>query len=131
MTDVTRAKIGTPAVSATNVRKAFGSKEVLCDISLTINHGEVVSLIGPSGAGKSTMLRCLTLLDTFDAGRLCYGDIEVCAPSVGTDGSETKAEYSKKAMREARMRFGLVFQNFNLFPHFSVLRNVCDAPISV
>jgi len=110
----------------TSARKSFDSREVLHDVSFGIDRGEVVSLIGPSGAGKSTLLRCLTLLDTFDEGSLSYGDLEVT--SRGEDG---RAVYDKEAMRQARMRFGIVFQNYNLFPHFTVMRNVCDAPVVV
>ena len=110
----------------TSARKSFDSREVLHDVSFGLDRGEVVSLIGPSGAGKSTLLRCLTLLDTFDEGSLSYGDLEVT--SRGEDG---RAVYDKEAMRQARMRFGIVFQNYNLFPHFTVMRNVCDAPVVV
>ena len=92
------------AVSFSGACKAFGDKEVLHGVDFEIGRGEVVSLIGPSGAGKSTMLRCLTLLETLDAGRIAYGDAVVC------EGAE-KAVYNKAAMREARMRFGLVFQD--------------------
>jgi polar amino acid transport system ATP-binding protein len=112
------------AVSFSGACKAFGDKEVLHGVDFEIGRGEVVSLIGPSGAGKSTMLRCLTLLETLDAGRIAYGDAVVC------EGAE-KAVYSKAAMREARMRFGLVFQDYNLFPHRTVLQNVMDAPLIV
>ena len=115
----------TPAVSAAHVRKSFVGREVLHDVSLKIMPGEVVSLIGPSGAGKSTLLRCLTLLETFDAGTFSYGDLQVCHDADG------KAAYSKAAVREARMRFGLVFQNYNLFPHYTVLQNVTDAAVVV
>ena len=112
------------AVSFSGACKAFGDKEVLHGVDFEIGRGEVVSLIGPSGAGKSTMLRCLTLLETLDAGRIAYGDAVVC------EGAE-KAVYNKAAMREARMRFGLVFQDYNLFPHRTVLQNVMDAPLIV
>ena len=115
-----------PAVAALRVRKSFAGREVLHDVSLSIMPGEVLSLIGPSGAGKSTMLRCLTLLDTFDGGQLAYGDLTVCA-----DDARGRAAYDKAAMRQARMRFGLAFQNYNLFPHYTVLQNVTDAPIVV
>ncbi|MBM6999405.1 amino acid ABC transporter ATP-binding protein [bacterium] len=115
-----------PAVRVEHARKSFGDREVLHDVSLTIMPGQVVSLIGPSGAGKSTMLRCLTLLDRFDAATFAYGDLTVCAP--GKDGA---AAYDKVAVKQARMRFGLAFQNYNLFPHYTVLRNVTDAPIRV
>lgn len=115
-----------PAVRVVGAKKAYGTKEVLHSISLTINRGEVVSLIGPSGAGKSTMLRCLTLLDTYDAGEFAYGDVVVAKPD-----ASGRAVYDKAAMKAARMRFGIVFQNFNLFPHYTVMQNICDAPLVV
>ncbi len=102
--------------------KTFGELAVLKDISLTVKKGEVVSIIGPSGSGKSTLLRCATLLETIDSGELKYGDLDVFR----------NGKYAgKQQLKEARNRFGLVFQNFNLFPHFSVLKNVMDAPVSV
>ncbi len=116
-----------PAVAVSHGHKAFGDKVVLDDVSLQIMPGEVISMIGPSGAGKSTMLRCMTLLDRFDAGELEYGDIKVC--EMRRVGGH--AHYSKQSMFDARMRFGIVFQNYNLFPHFTVMRNICDAPIAV
>ena len=85
-----------------HVKKSFGDVEVLKDISLTVEKGEVLGIIGPSGSGKSTLLRCATGLEKQDAGEILY------------DGT-----------------FGLVFQNFNLFPHFSVMKNITDAPIRV
>lgn len=116
-----------PVVSLSHARKAFGSNEVLKDISLTVNQGDVLSIIGPSGGGKSTLLRCMTLLETLDAGSLAYGDVKVAeADSAG------KAVYGgKDVLAQAKKRYGLVFQNFNLFPHFTVLQNVTDALISV
>ena len=114
------------AVSAISVGKSFGSKVVLHDVSLTIDKGEVVSIIGPSGAGKSTMLRCLTLLDTYDRGDFSYGDLTVAHAD-----ASGKAVYDKAAMKAARMRFGIVFQNYNLFPHYTVMQNICDAPVVV
>ncbi|MEC4175287.1 amino acid ABC transporter ATP-binding protein [Adlercreutzia sp. R7] len=114
-------------VSLVNGKKAFGSNEVLKDISLTVNAGDVLAVIGPSGGGKSTLLRCMTLLETLDAGDLSYGDLVVCASNA--DG---RAVYSDKAtIAKAKTRFGLVFQNFNLFPHYTVLQNVTDALICV
>ncbi|QOY60883.1 amino acid ABC transporter ATP-binding protein [Thermophilibacter immobilis] len=112
------------AVRVSGARKSFGGREVLGGVDFSIGRGEVVSLIGPSGAGKSTMLRCLTLLDTLDQGSISYGDLVVCS---GDDG----ARYDRAAMRAARMRFGLVFQDYNLFPHRTVLQNVMDAPVVV
>ena len=87
----------------------------------------MLSIIGPSGGGKSTLLRCMTLLETLDAGSLAYGDVKVAeADSTG------KAVYGgKDVLAQAKERYGLVFQNFNLFPHFTVLQNVTDALISV
>lgn len=108
-------------------RKAFGDNEVLKDISMTVNKGDVLAIIGPSGGGKSTLLRCLTLLETLDSGNLSYGDLVVC-----TNNAEGRASYGgKEVVAQAKTRFGLVFQNFNLFPHYTVLQNVTDALMCV
>ncbi|WP_138264386.1 amino acid ABC transporter ATP-binding protein [[Clostridium] hylemonae] len=85
-----------------NIKKSFGGTEVLKDISLTVEKGEVLGIIGPSGSGKSTLLRCATNLENPDSGEIRY------------EGT-----------------FGLVFQNFNLFPHYSVMKNIIDAPLKV
>ncbi len=115
-----------PVVNLSHARKAFGSNEVLKDISLTVEQGDVLSIIGPSGGGKSTLLRCMTLLETLDSGSLTYGDLRVAEDQGG------KAVYGgKDVLAQAKKRYGLVFQNFNLFPHFTVLQNVTDALISV
>lgn len=116
-----------PVISMQHIKKSFSDTEVLKDISLEVNHGEVVSIIGPSGSGKSTLLRCATLLETFEAGSLSYGDLFVAQ----NDASGKAVYVGKDANKQARQCFGLVFQNFNLFPHYSVLRNVMDAPLSV
>lgn len=114
-------------VSLTNGKKAFGDNEVLKDISLTVNAGDVLAIIGPSGGGKSTLLRCMTLLETLDSGDLSYGDLTVC-----TNDAAGRAVYGgKDVIAAAKTRFGLVFQNFNLFPHYTVLQNVTDALICV
>ena len=115
-----------PVVNLSHARKAFGSNEVLKDISLTVAQGDVLSIIGPSGGGKSTLLRCMTLLETLDSGSLAYGDLQVAEDKAG------KAVYGgKDVLAQAKKRYGLVFQNFNLSPHFTVLQNVTDALISV
>lgn len=114
-----------PAVSVRHARKAFDDKVVLNDVSVEIQPGEVLSLIGPSGAGKSTLLRCMTLLDKFDSADFSYGDLVVCT-SAGASAS-----YSSEAEQAARMRFGIVFQHYNLFPHYTVYQNITDAPIVV
>ena len=109
-----------------NARKAFGALEVLKGVSLKVEKGEVVSIIGPSGGGKSTMLRCATLLETMDSGTLAYGE------NVAAREENGKSVYAgKAALAQVRRQFGLVFQQFDLFPHYTVLKNVCDAPVSV
>uniref|UniRef100_A0A7C9NRU9 Amino acid ABC transporter ATP-binding protein n=1 Tax=Muribaculaceae bacterium Z82 TaxID=2304548 RepID=A0A7C9NRU9_9BACT len=114
-------------VKLENARKSFGDTPVLKDISLTVNRGDVLAIIGPSGGGKSTLLRCCTLLETLDGGSLSYGDLDVCV-----NDTQGNAVYGPPSViRQAKQRFGLVFQNFNLFPHYTVLKNVADAPISV
>lgn len=115
-----------PLVALAHARKSFGGVAVLKDISLSVQKGEVVAIIGPSGGGKSTLLRCLTLLETLDGGSLSYGDLEV---AVDAGAGSTYA--SKAVLKQAKGRFGLVFQNFNLFPHYSVMKNITDAPIHV
>ena len=116
-----------PILSVSQLNKAFGEVQVLRGISFEVNKGEVLSVIGPSGSGKSTLLRCCTLLERADAGRIAYDDLVMA--DTGTDG---KAEYSPSpVLQQIRRRFGLVFQNFNLFPHFSVLRNLTEAPVRV
>ena len=113
-------------VSLKNAHKSFGDVDVLRDISLTVEKGEVLAIIGPSGGGKSTLLRCCTLLETLDGGSLSFGDCIVSRDEGG------HAVYSdKETLKRARTHFGLVFQNFNLFPHYTVMRNLCDAPITV
>lgn len=110
-----------------NLKKSFDGTEVLKDISLSVNEGEVVSIIGPSGSGKSTILRCATLLTPMDGGELYYLDEK----AAGYDAKGNFAYADKARLAKIHRYFGLVFQNFNLFPHYSVLKNITDAPISV
>ena len=101
-----------------NLSKSFGSLKVLKDISFTVNKGDVLGIIGPSGSGKSTLLRTVCQLE-----RVTGGTISVCGEALVKDGI-----YSDKAsLRKIALNVGLVFQNFNLFPHFSVLQNITEA----
>ena len=112
-----------------HVQKSFNDNtlHVLKDISMSVSEGEVVSIIGPSGSGKSTLLRCATLLTEMEGGELLY-DGEYAAKN-DADG---RSVYSGKAeLKKIRSIFGLVFQSFNLFPHYSVLKNLMDPQICV
>ena len=114
-----------------NMKKTFGDLEVLKDISLSVKEGEVVSVIGPSGSGKSTLLRCATMLEEMDGGTLSYLGQNAAWEEEGKDG-KTKLVYApKKELRGICKNFGLVFQSFHLFPHYTVLKNIIDAPVNV
>ena len=94
---------------------------------MSVEDGEIVSIIGPSGSGKSTLLRCATMLETMDRGEVVYlGKKAVWGNDSGSIQYASPAE-----LKEIRSQYGLVFQNFNLFPHFSVMKNITDAPIHV
>ena len=109
-----------------NVRKTFDGKlSVLKDISISVDKGEVVAIIGPSGSGKSTLLRCATLLTEMDGGELTY-----LGEQAAWNDEQGRTVYAKD-LKKIRSYFGLVFQNFNLFPHYTVLKNLTDAPVSV
>ncbi len=107
--------------------KSFDTLTVLRDISFTVEKGEVVAVIGPSGSGKSTLLRCINQLE-----KASGGSITVCGMTLMNTNEHGKAVYSdSKTLRQIRLKTGLVFQNFNLFPHMSVLRNITEAPLRV
>ena len=109
-----------------DIHKSFDKLEVLNGISLEVKRGEVVAVIGPSGGGKSTLLRCATTLEKVNSGRIVIGGDVLCED---VDGRSVYCD--RKLEKEIRSKFGLVFQNFNLFPHFSVRRNITEALILV
>jgi polar amino acid transport system ATP-binding protein len=113
-------------LEVSGIKKSFGELEVLKDINLSVAESEVVSILGPSGSGKSTLLRCMSMLETVDEGNMSYcGEMAV----VTENGIAT---YSKKSdLKRIQSYFGLVFQNFNLFPHYTVMKNITDAPIHI
>ena len=116
-----------PILTAHNLYKSFDGTGVLKGISVDVEKGEVLTVIGPSGSGKSTLLRCITQLETVDRG-----EISVCGETLVKGGGEQAAVYSDRATcNRIALHIGLVFQNFNLFPHFSVLRNIMEAPVHV
>ncbi len=114
----------TPALEARHISKTFGELEVLRDISIVVNPGDTISILGPSGSGKSTMLRCLNYLETPDKGQVLLGGEPVGRTPDGRLMSD-------KELAKCRARMGMVFQSFNLWPHFTVLQNVIEAPTKV
>ena len=116
----------TTKIKATNIWKKFNNLEVLKGIDLEVNEGEVVAVIGPSGGGKSTLLRCLNKLETIDKGSITIDGEELCRETSGG------TEYVKNnAVRRIACKMGMVFQQFNLFPHMTVLENLIEAPVTV
>lgn len=109
-------------LNASNIFKAFDGQPVLNDVSLQVKKGEVVAIIGRSGSGKSTLLRCLNHLETIDKGSITIGGL-----SMVTDGVYQR----KDVLRQICLKMGMVFQNYQLFPHLSVLDNITRAQIHV
>ncbi len=116
------SKVQNEIIKVQNLKKSFGSLNILKGISFSVLRGEVLSIIGPSGSGKSTILRCISQLEQVDDGT-----IEICGEKLVSNGIYA----SKEVMHSIILKSGLVFQNFNLFPHFSVLQNVMDAQLCV
>jgi polar amino acid transport system ATP-binding protein len=112
----------TPLVDIKGVSKAFGDTRVLKEVDLEVRRGEVVSIIGPSGGGKTTLLRCINLLETYDAGSVKVDGVEVGYQTGGANG--TRRPRSEKELATIRADIGMVFQLFNLFPHLSAIDNV-------
>ena len=110
----------TPVITFNNLRKSYGSLEVLRGITTSLYKGDVVSIIGPSGCGKSTLLRCCNRLETISGGKLKVMDIDLSQPKI-----------SSQKLQQLRTKVGMVFQQFNLFPHLSVLQNLTLAPSQV
>ncbi len=117
-----------PALQAEDVHKRFGSLEVLKGISLTAHEGDVIAMLGSSGSGKSTFLRCINLLETPDEGRVYVGG-ELIRMTRNRRGEVVPAD--QKQVARIRSRLAMVFQQFNLWSHMTVLQNVIEAPVHV
>ena len=118
--------MSTSLLEMNHIKKEFDGLQVLKDVSIHVNEGEVVSIIGSSGSGKSTLLRCATLLTLLDDGEISYMGKKTAWTENGKVCLPNKAQ-----LKEIQSCFGLVFQNFNLFPHYTVMKNITDAPIHV
>ena len=118
--------MSTSLLEMNHIKKEFDGLQVLKDVSIHVNEGEVVSIIGSSGSGKSTLLRCATLLTLIDDGEVSYRGNH----TVWTENGKVCLP-NKTKLKEIQSCFGLVFQNFNLFPHYTVMKNITDAPIHV
>lgn len=125
---IVEKKVPVEMVKVEDIHKQYGDLEVLKGVSLTANEGEVVTLIGASGSGKSTLLRCLNLLEIPTSGRICVGGEAITMKSSTRGGLEPA---DKRQVERLRTRVGMVFQNFNLWSHLSVLENVILAPVNV
>jgi ABC-type polar amino acid transport system ATPase subunit len=114
-------------IEVTDIVKRYGPNTVLNHATFQIQEGQLTTILGPSGCGKSTMLRCMNRLERFDHGRLKIGEVEVA----GTEDRQLSAAEEKEVTRRLRQRVGIVFQNFNLFPHLTALGNSTEAPMTV
>ena len=114
-------------IEATDIVKRYGSNTVLNHATFQIQDGQLTTILGPSGCGKSTLLRCLNRLERFDRGRLRIGEVEV----LGSEEKHLSAAEEKEITRRLRQHVGIVFQNFNLFPHLTALGNAIEAPVTV
>jgi len=111
-------------VEVINVKKSFGDVHVLKDITLSVEKGKIISIIGPSGSGKSTLLRSVNHLETIDAGEIWFDGVQVNQPQL-------KGRVFEKHINRIRQKMGMVFQQFNLFPHLTAIENVTLAPIKL
>src|SRR5882757_8932781 len=114
-------------IEVTDIVKRYGQNTVLNNATFQIQDCQLTTVLGPSGCGKSTLLRCLNRLERFDRGRLRIGDVEV----VGTEERQLSSSEEKELTRRLRERVGIVFQNFNLFPHLTVLDNCVQGPLVI
>jgi len=110
-------------ITAYQISKRFGQHEVLQGVSMNVEPGEVHAIIGPSGAGKSVFLRCINGLESFHSGSIQVGDLQLTP--------QTDARGDAALLQSVRKRVGMVFQQFNLFPHLNVLQNLCESPVHV
>jgi general L-amino acid transport system ATP-binding protein len=113
-------------IKVRNLHKSFGDHKVFRGLELEVARGEVVVLIGPSGSGKSTFLRCINGIETFEEGEIVVDDI-----ALHSIKRARPSRYDREAIRQVRLRAGMVFQQFNLFPHMTVLENIVEAPVQV
>ena len=114
-------------IEVTDIVKRYGSNTVLNHATFQIEEGQLTTILGPSGCGKTTMLRCMNRLEKFDRGRMKIGGVEV----VGTEDKKLTAAEEKELTRQLRQRVGIIFQNFNLFPHLTALGNCIESPMTV
>ncbi len=117
-----------PALELTDIHKSYGDLKVLKGVSLTANDGDVISILGSSGSGKSTLLRCINLLENPSQGRIVVGQEEL---QLKPDKSGNLVAANRRQLEQMRSRIGFVFQNFNLWPHKTILENIIEAPVQV